>query len=418
MKVLVLGAGIIGVTTAYILARRGYEIEVVERASSAAAECSFANGGQLGYSHAEPWATPATPLRALKWLFDSHSPLVIHPRFDADMLKWGIKFLANCSQSRANHNTLTLLKLGMYSRSAMHQILAEAEIDFSYQQKGILHIFSKDEEFDTAKKQMEFQKKFECDADLKTVEECEAIEPALIHAGTPLLGGIYAPLDETGNVHQFTTALADMCAQQYGVKFHYKTTIQSISSNNHQISHITTNQGEMDADAYICALGASSPLLLRTIGIPAPITPMKGYSLTFKHHEYTPKISMTDQRAKIVYTPMGDYLRVAGTAEFAGYQDSITQKRINILKEVIHTSLPKLGVLEDSTLSQWACLRPSTPDGPPIIGKTPFKNLYLNSGHGTLGWTQAAGSAFLLADIIEQKQTEISLNGLELARFT
>lgn len=417
MKILVLGAGIIGVTSAYVLATRGYQVEVIDRGTSAAAECSFANGGQLSYSHAEPWATPATPLKALKWLFDKKAPLVIQPQLDAGMMKWGLKFLANCTQGQMERNTLTLLRLGLYSRKMMNDLASATGIEFDHRRDGILHIFSKQAEFDAARKQAEFQQKFGCNETTKTPDECLNLEPALQHRNINLIGGIHAHLDETGNVHQFTSALAAICEKELGVKFHYNTTIETISHKGNAIESIKTDKGDFTADNYVAALGAHTPLLLREIGVKTPIYPMKGYSLTFKAHEYTPKISMTDQKAKIVYTPMVDRLRVAGTAEFAGYSQTINRKRIKILKQVIKDTFPKIIKNETSLLSEWACLRPSTPDGPPMIGTTPFSNLYINAGHGTLGWTQSAGSAFLLADVVEGKETEISLDGLEYGRF-
>lgn len=418
MKILVLGAGIIGVTTAYVLATRGYDVEVVDRAASCAGECSFSNGGQLSYSHAEPWANPNTLFKTLRWLFNDSAPLVMRPRMDIDMLKWGIKFLGNCRNSRAAANTVTLLRLGIYSRKKMADIISATSIEFAHNSGGILHIFSKQHDFDCAKRQVEYQSKFGCNSNIITPDEAILREPALSHSKENLIGAIHAHLDETGDANIFTTKLAEICQQEYGVKFHYNTTIRSINKNKDgKISHISTSKGEMTADKYVISLGSYSPIYLRKIGISVPIYPMKGYSITIKSNEYAPQISLTDQQSKVVYSPLGKKFRIAGTAEFAGYDDKVRKKRLTPIIETSQKIFPKIWEGDDTEISEWACLRPSTPDGPPIIGKTPYSNLFINTGHGTLGWTQAAASAFLLADALEGKETEISLNGIGLERF-
>lgn len=418
MKVIVLGAGVIGVTTAYVLASRGYDVEVIERCPAAAGQTSFANGGQLSYSHAEPWANPNVLPKVMRWMFDDEAPLVMRPRLDYQMMKWGLKFLANCTQRRAESNTVTMLKLGLYSRKKMDQLVTATGFNFDYQRPGILHVFCKPKDFEAAKRQADFQEKFGCQEQVKTVEECVELEPTLAHTGYNLIGGIYASWDECGDVNSFTTQLAEHCAKDLGVKFHYNTSIEEIKTNGRkEITAVATDQGEMTADRYVMCLGPYSPLLLRKLGINAPIYPMKGYSITLRANKYTPKTSITDQKSKIVYSRLGDRLRVAGTAEFAGYDDSIKPKRVKPILNAVERLFPKIFEQDDPVMSDWACLRPSTPDGPPIIGPTPYNNLYLNTGHGTLGWTQAAGSAFLLADSFEGKKTEISLSGMELDRY-
>lgn len=419
MKVLILGAGVIGVTTAYVLATRGYEVEVIDRAPNAAAETSFANGNQLSYSHAEPWASPSTLPKILRWMFDDTAPLVMRPRLDYQMMKWGIKFLANCTHNRAQANTITLLRLGLYSRKKMEHLVSMTGINFDYHRDGILHIFSRQSDFDHARRQVEFQEKFGCQENIKTTAECVQLEPALEHAGYDIIGGIHAHLDECGDIHTFTTRLAKICAEEHGVKFHFDTNILGLRTNaQNKIDAVQTDKGTFTADSYVMALGSYSPLHLRKLGISVPIYPMKGYSMTLRSNRFAPKLSLTDQKAKIVYThSAGDKLRIAGTAEFAGYNTSIKSKRTHSFIKAVKTLFPKALDEEGAVLSEWACLRPSTPDGPPILGKTPIDNLFLNTGHGTLGWTQAAGSAFLLADAMEGKDTEISLTGLDLERW-
>lgn len=418
MKVLILGAGVVGVTSAYALAKRGYEVEVIERGDMAALETSFANGGQLSYSHAEPWANPGTLPKVFKWMFDDTAPLVMRPRLDWQMVKWGMRFLTNCTQKAADANTLTILKLGLYSRLKTHEIIDETQIEFDYLKNGILHVFCKQGDLDHAIKQVEFQAKYGCEEIVKTLDECLELEPALQHTQYNLIGGIHAHHDESGDIHTFTVKLAEFCAQKYGVKFHYGTSVTQLKKDNqNKIAAVVTDRGEFTADAYVMSLGSYSPIYLRQVGLDIPIYPMKGYSVTFKGNEHSPKLSITDQKAKIVYSPLGNRLRVAGTAEFAGHNSDIKRRRIRPIKKAVRRLFPKVLDDEDPVISEWACLRPSTPDGPPIIGKTPVSNLYMNTGHGTLGWTQAAGSAEVLADIFDGKETAITLDGLKIDRY-
>lgn len=416
MKILIVGAGVVGVTSAYVLATRGHDVTVIERADKPAAECSFANGGQLSYSHAESWASPQTLAMVPRWLFQKDSPLKINPKLDADMLRWLLKFLGNCRTTKSHQHTVSLLKLGLYSRKVMADILTMTGIDCDHRRDGILHYFLHQATFYKAKKQLEFQKKLGCKEKLLDAEEAIALEPALDQCRHKLKGAIHAPLDETGNVHRFTTKLARLCEQEYGVNFHYLTSLESLSLNADTVQHIVTNKGEMLADHYVIAMGASTAIPLRNIGIDIPIYPLKGYSLTFENSANAPQMSLTDHAGKMVYTPVDNTLRIAGTAELVGHNTAIRPERIEGLKRVIGQSFPAL-MEQNAQLSQWACLRPTTPDGPPIIGNTPVRNLTINAGHGTLGWTQAAGSAFLLADCIDNKETEISMDGLAIERF-
>jgi D-amino-acid dehydrogenase len=415
MKILVLGSGVIGVSAAYILGTRGHSVEVIDRAAESGTETSFANGGQLSFSHAEPWANPGTLPKAIKWMFRDDAPLVLRPRADADMIRWGLKFLANCTASRAQKNSVSLLRMGLYSKKMMEQIRVYSGVSFDNRRDGILHIFSSQKDFDHALVQARFQEKLGCPAEIADAKKCIQHEPALEHAGKPVIGGIYQPLDESGDAYLFASGLASACTREHKTVFHYNTTIRSINQANGKITSVTTDKGEFTADCYIVSLGSYSPLFLKPLGIRVPIYPMKGYSLTFPANHYTPQMSLTDGEHKIVYSRLGDRLRVAGTAEFAGYNTDIRTIRTEPILRAVQQLLPQCNYTEAA--SEWACLRPSTPDGPPILGKTPIANLYLNTGHGTLGWTQAAGSATLIADIIDNRPTEISLDGLTLERY-
>ena len=414
-KVLILGAGVIGVTTAYVLGSRGYEVEVIERQKEPGRETSFANGGQLSYSHAEPWASPWVLPKILKWMFKADAPLVFRPRADLDMIRWGLKFLANCTEQRVRSNSVTLLKLGLYSRKMMDQMRTLSGVEFDNLRDGVLHIFTDPKEFEHAKLQASYQEKLGCAAEICSPERCVTIEPALEHAGMPLLGGIHQPLDESGDIFSFTQKLAKICERDHNTRFHYNMHVTRLEKKDGKISHVVTNRGSFTADRYVMSLGSYSPIFLRGVGVNTPIYPMKGYSITLPASIYSPRISLTDTEHKIVYSKLGNRLRVAGTAEFAGYNTEVKAKRIDAIFRCVQQLFPKCEFTE--LQSSWACLRPSTPDGPPIIGATKLPNLFLNTGHGTLGWTQAAGSAALLADILDGRDTEVSLDGLTLDRF-
>ncbi len=415
MKVLILGGGVIGVTSAYLLASRGFEVEVVERQKECGRETSFANGGQLSYSHAEPWANPSALMKVAKWMFKDDAPLVFRPRADLDMIMWGLRFLANCTDARAKSNSVSLLRLGLYSKKMMEKIRIFTGIEFNNIREGILHIFTNSKEFGTAIAQARFQEKFGCPSEVCDVKRCITLEPSLEHAGKELVGGIYDAIDESGDIFVFTQRLAALCKKEFKVQFHYDTQVERLEYAGDTITGVKTSKGVLKADHYVMSLSAYSPLFLKPLGIRVPIYPMKGYSITFSGDQtYIPTISITDTELKLVYSRLGDKLRVAGTAEFAGYNDEIIAKRI---KPIFEASLSLFPKAELKTIMEWACLRPSTPDGPPIIGKTKYKNLYMNTGHGTLGWTQAAGSACLLADIMENRPTEISMDGFTIDRF-
>ena len=415
MKVLVLGSGVLGVTTAYELGKRGFEVTVLDRQSESAAETSYANGGQLSYNHAEPWANPAVVPKMLKWMWRDDAPLVLRPRADWQMIKWGLQFLRNCTTERARINCVNLLRLGLYSRECMATIMKDTGIAFSYSERGILHIYDSQAEFDRAQQHNEFQAKFGGEERVIGRAECLALEPALEVSPRDIIGGIHAFADASGDAYLFCNALAKVATERYGVQFRYGVTIEEIKSEFGGIAAVRTSQGDMFADAYVMATGSYSAMHLRHIGIDIPVYPMKGYSITIEANEFCPNISLTDGTYKIVYSRLGNRLRVAGTAEFAGYDHGINPKRIPPIVNAARALFPRADWSRD--IKAWACLRPSTPDGPPIIGKTRFPNLFLNTGHGTLGWTQAAGSAVILADIIEGKTPGIMLYGLTAERY-
>lgn len=412
MNIIILGAGLQGVTTGYVLASRGHSVTLIERGSEAASECSFANGGQLSYSHAEPWANPTSLKKLPSWILKEDSPLIFRPRADIDMITWGLKFLRQCTQAKADQNTITMLRLGLYSREKMTEIRTTTNIEFDFADKGILHVFKHQKDFQAAQRQADFQAQFGCHEAVLTREEVLTTEPALEHYERPIIGGMLAAIDEMGDPYKFCNALASYAEEHYDFKTEYNTNIESLIEENGEIKGVKTDHGTIEGDAYLLAAGAYAPILAKPLGLKLPIYPMKGYSITVEANAYAPHISLTDGSHKIVYSRLGNRVRVAGTAEFAGYNTDILESRIKPIMRAAQRMMPKVDW--NNNLTKWACLRPSTPDGPPILGGTPIDNLYLNTGHGTLGWTQAAGSAFLVADSIEGKETQIKTDGMTI----
>ncbi len=414
MKILVLGAGIAGVTAAYQLARRGHSVEVIEQSAAPAMACSFANGGQLSYTHAEPWANPGVLPKLPAWMLRPDSPLVFRPQADMDMIRWGIRFLGNCTAKKAREHTRILLRLGLYSREQLHRIAEDTGIQFHHRKQGILHIFSTEDKLQGAIKQMEFQNQLGGHEIVLTPQECLAREPALAQSTKKLAGGIFAEHDESGDIHAFTEALAKYCQEKLGVVFQYNTRIAWLNARDGKIVSLDTSSGTITGDIFVMCLGAYTTPYMKKFGIRLPVYPMKGYSITIPAWEGAPQISLTDSCKKIVYSRLGDKVRAAGTAEFAGYNARIRKTRVMPLLESIKELFPAANVTQ---AGKWACLRPQTPDGPPIVGKTPLPNLFMHTGHGTLGWTQSPGTSALIADIIDGAPTGIPLDGLELSRF-
>ncbi len=417
MKVVVLGAGIVGVTTAYFLGKDGHDVTVIDREPQSARECSYANGGQLSYSHAEPWSNPAMLKKAITWLGKDDAPLLFRFRADYQMWKWALKYVFNSTAAKAQKHLEIILALDLYSRQMMHQIVADTKIEFDYIQQGIIHTFRNPKNLDAEIEIAKIQADLGAPYEKWTVEECVAREPALAHMAKEMCGGAFFPFDESGDVCAFAQNLIAYCQENYGTKILYETIIENMIVNKGSISSIRTNKGEITADAYVVSIGSYSSLLLRKVGIDVPIYPLKGYSISVPVEDEgkTPRLSITNQCERLVYSRLGNVLRVAGTAEMAGYDDSVNAVRVNMLKKAVNDHFPGCGDVEKAT--EWACLRPSTPDGPPIIGKTKYDNLYLNTGQGSLGWTQCAGSGRIAADIIEGREPEMDISGLIIDRY-
>ncbi len=401
MHVIVLGAGVVGVTSAWYLAADGHQVTVIDRQPIPARETSFANGGQISVSHAEPWANPGAPLRALKWMGREDAPLLWRWRADPAQWTWGLRFLGQCTAARAKANIRAIVALGLASRGALQALRRELALEYDQLERGILHFYTDADEFDRALPQAALMREYGCERVPKTAAECVAIEPALADSRAPIIGGTYTAGDESGDARRFTEALARHAAAR-GVVFQQGVTVASLVRDARRVSGVRLVSGRtLTADAVVVALGSFSPLLLKPLGLDLPVYPAKGYSATLHLPEgvTAPTVSLTDDGSKLVISRLGDRLRVAGTAEFNGYDTSLNALRCAALRRRIIEIFPSLAAVDG--IDYWAGLRPSTPGNVPVIDSLAargFDGLWLNTGHGTLGWTLACGSARLLAD--------------------
>ena len=407
MRALVLGAGLVGVASAWYLRQDGHEVTVVDRQSGPAMETSFANGGQISTSHAEPWANPAAPLKVLRWLGREDSPLLWRLRADATQWAWGLRFLRECAPGRTRENMVAILRLALYSRSLLKELRPALRLEYDQQKRGILHFYTDEAEFEHAIPQAELMRRYGCDRLVKSAAECLAIEPALRNSTVPIVGGTYTADDESGDAHKFARALAGKAAG-LGVVFRFGASVDALVAEGGRITGVRLAGGEMlRADACVVALGSYSPLLLRPLGVCVPVYPAKGYSATIPlaPGDDAPTVSLTDDGRKLVFSRLGERLRVAGTAEFAGYDTSLNDVRCQALLKRTAELFPTVG--RPANVEFWAGLRPATPSNVPLIGATRLSHLYVNAGHGTLGWTMACGTGKLLADIVAGRAPEI-----------
>ncbi|MEW9898809.1 D-amino acid dehydrogenase [Chitinivorax sp. PXF-14] len=416
MKVLVLGGGVIGVSSAYFLAKAGCEVTVVERQPGPALETSFANAGQISPGYAAPWAAPGIPLKAIKWLFQQHAPLAIRPDGTLRQLKWMLAMLANCNEPRYHENKGRMMRLAEYSRDVIRQLRADTGIGYEGRSQGTLQIFRSQEQVDGAAKDIAVLK--ECGVPFEVLDRdgCAKAEPALKAVRDKIAGGLRLPNDETGDCQLFTTELARMAAE-LGVDFRWGVDIDELMSDSRRITGVRVGDVVLKADHYVVALGSYSPQLVSRLGLDLPVYPVKGYSLTIpvRDEARTPVSTVLDETYKIALTRFDNRIRVGGMAELSGYDLSLNPKRRATLEMVCNDLFPGGGDIAAATF--WTGLRPMTPDGTPIIGATPYANLSLNTGHGTLGWTMACGSGRLLADLITGRTPEISSDGLSMARY-
>ncbi len=416
MKVLVLGGGVIGVTTAYYLARAGHEVEVVERQAGPALETSFANAGEISPGYSSPWAGPGVPIKALKWMVMHHSPLVIWPLLEPAMWRWGALMLANCTAKAYALNKSRMVPIAEYSRDCLKALRAETGITYDDRAQGTLQLFRTQKQLDGIGDDVAVLKQYGVPFEVLDREGFCAVEPALRLTQHKFVGALRLPGDETGDCFKFTNQLAEMAAT-LGVRFRYGTSIQGLERDGHHITGVRTSAGLLTADQVLLALGSHSPKLLKPLGIDVPVYPVKGYSITvpITDAQYAPESTIMDETHKVAVTRLGDRIRVGGTAELAGYSEALREPRRATLNHVVSDLFPKGG--DVSKAEFWCGLRPMTPDGTPIIGRTPIDNLLLATGHGTLGWTMAAGTGRVIADLVSGRKPEIDIAGLGMDRY-
>lgn len=411
MKVAVLGAGLLGISSAYFLRQLGHDVTVIDRQATPGAETSFANGGQISVSHAEPWANPSAPLKVLQWLGKEDAPLLFRLRADARQWAWGLQFLRECTPARTRHNIRQIVNLGTYSRAVLQQLRADRGIAYDQRTQGILHFYTNEKEFAAAHEPARQMRELGCERRVISADEAVKLEPALCHIRPQLAGATYTAEDESGDANRFTRELAARCAQD-GVHFLMSHAITALREAGGQIDHVevTNPEGQyarIQADAYVLAMGSFSPLLAAPLGIRLPIYPAKGYSVTMpvKDASMAHEVSLTDDEYKLVFSRLGDQLRIAGTAELNGYDRDLNEVRCQAIVRRVEQLFPGAG---DASRAQfWSGLRPATPSNVPLIGATRLKKLFLNTGHGTLGWTHACGSGKSIARIISSLQPEV-----------
>lgn len=416
MRVLILGSGVIGTTAAYYLAEQGHEVEVVDRQPGPALETSFGNAGEVSPGYSSPWAGPGVPVKAIKWLLMHFGPLVIRPKFDMAMATWCLQMLRNCTEARYAVNKARMVPIAEYSRDCLKALRADIGIEYDDRAQGTLQLFRTQSQVDHTGGDIEILKQFGVPYEVLDPEGCIRAEPALATVKGKFKGGLRLPNDETGDCKLFTERLAEH-AKKLGVTFRFNTTINGIATEAGKIAGVDTSAGVLKADLYVAALGSYTPMITRPLGINVPVFPIKGYSITVPITDASgaPESTVMDETYKVAITRLGDRIRAGGTAEISGHDLQLRPARRATLEHSVTDLFPNGG--DVSKASFWCGLRPMTPDGPPIIGKTKYDNLYLSTGHGTLGWTMACGSGRVLADTISGRKPDIDIGELSIKRY-
>ena len=415
MKVIVLGAGVIGTTTAYYLAKAGAQVTVIDRQPCAANETSFANAGQVSPGYSTPWAAPGIPLKAIKWMFERHAPLAM--RLDGSLwqLRWMAQMLRNCTAERYEINKERMTRVAEYSRDCLRQLRAETGIAYEQRTGGTLQVFRTQAQLDAVQRDIRVLEECGVPYALLTRDQLTSVEPGLAHAHELLVGGLQLPNDETGDCQLFTTQLV-LKAKELGVEFMFERSVDQLLCDGKQMTGVRLGKEILNADRYVMAFGSYSRDLLAPLSIGLPVYPVKGYSLTIplQDESRAPRSTVLDETYKVAITRFDQRIRVGGMAELSGFNLTLNPRRRETLEKVVTDLFPG-GDL--TRASFWTGLRPMTPDSTPVIGKTHLPNLFLNAGHGTLGWTMACGSGKLISDIITGVQPEISTEGLAVSRY-
>ena len=417
MKVIVLGAGVVGTTSAYFLRQAGHEVTVLDRQAAAGMETSFANAGQVSPGYSAPWAGPGVPLKAVKWMLMTHRPLVIRPLLDPFMWRWMALMLRNCTEAAYHVNKARMVRLAEYSRDCLDALRADTGLRYDDRQNGTLQLFRTHKQLDHVAEDTAVLDEGGVPYQVLDHAGCVAAEPALAHARGRFLGGLRLPGDETGDAHQFTQRLAALAAEQ-GVDFHYGAQVERLEHEGGRVTGVVADGARHMADHYVVAMGSFSRRLLGPLGMEVPVYPVKGYSITIpiEREAAAPVSTVMDETYKVAITRLGGRIRVGGTAELAGFNGVLSEPRRRTLAYSVGSLFPEGGNLRHASF--WTGLRPMTPDGTPIIGPTRYENLSLNTGHGTLGWTMSCGSARVLADLVSGRKPDIAYEDLAFSRYS
>ncbi|KWV93775.1 D-amino acid dehydrogenase [Erythrobacter sp. AP23] len=417
MRVVVLGAGVVGVTSAYYLKKAGFDVTVLDRQSGPALETSYANAGEISPGYASPWATPGLPRKVVKWMLMKDSPLAVRPSLDPAMWRWMLEMLQNCTTEHYAINKRRMLRLAAFSREELARLCGELTIDFDFRSLGTLQLFRTQRELDSSAEDVEALRACGVEFELLDRQGCVEAEPGLSGAIGTIAGGLRLPGDQTGDCHKFTRELAARLTDM-GTEFLYDTQVVSIDCRDGRIDCVNTDEGPVRGDLYLSALASFTPKLLKPLDIRLPIYPVKGYSITVpvEDHENAPASTILDDRYKVAITRLGNRIRVGGMAEISGFDRTLHRGREGTLRRSLEELFPRAATEVDDRRF-WTGLRPMTPDGPPIIGPTPIPNLFINAGHGTLGWTMACGSGNLVAAMMAGDEPCIDPEGLTLMRY-
>lgn len=415
MKIVVLGAGVAGVAAAWSLWRDGHAVTVLERNAGVALETSYANGGQLSYSYVAPLASPSVIPKIPPWLLRRDSPLRFRPGLDPDQWRWCLAFLAACTQRQSDLTTERLLRLAFHSRSLMRALVAQHRLDFHYVQNGKLVVHTDPGTYESACRLMDFQRSLGCDQKALSPQETIFLEPALQSMAPRITGSIFTASEDAGDCHEFCRELERLTAAGADpVDWRFGVDVRGLVVRGGRVASVLTDAGEVEADAFVLALGAAAPALLKPLGIRIPVYPLKGYSLTVPvtHEGGAPKVSVTDFKRKVVYARLGGELRVAGMADLAGREATLDPERVAQLVAEARAAFPDAS--DYRHVQPWCGLRPATPRGTPVLGATPYANLWLDVGHGALGFTLALASGDVVADLIAGREPAVPLDGFRL----
>ena len=417
MRVVILGSGVIGVTSAWYLKQAGHDVVVVDRQLGPALETSFGNAGEISPGYASPWAAPNIPVKAVRWLMMRYAPLIVRAgKLDMEMVRWVLAMLTNCTPGAYKRNKSRMVRVAKYSRDVLDELRCEIPIPYDERMQGTLQLFRKQSEYDAMPKDLGVLSDYGVEYEVLDREACMAAEPGLRFSDVPFVGGLRLPHDETGDCFKFTSRLADLAAER-GVEFRYGHAIQRLEMANGAITQVDTDHGPITGDVYLVALGSYSPRLVAPLGIRLPVYPVKGYSITVPIIDAAraPESTVMDESYKVAITRLGNRIRVGGMAELSGYVRDLPTSRRQTLEHSVQTLFP--GAADYADPKFWCGLRPMTPDSTPVIGPTKIGNLFLNTGHGTLGWTMACGSGRVIADLISGNTPEIETQDLAISRY-